>query len=87
MGRSPRSPQQTGSKAYRESLRPDATPEERSPHRWGIILAGGDGVRLRSLTRFICGDDRPKQFCPPLGEGTLLANAWERAERSMFHTL
>jgi mannose-1-phosphate guanylyltransferase len=47
------------------------------------MLAGGDGVRLRSLTRLIFGDDRPKQFCPLLGEGTLLANAWERAERSI----
>lgn len=47
------------------------------------MLAGGDGVRLRSLTRLICGDDRPKQFCPLLGESTLLANAWERAERSI----
>lgn len=41
--------------------------------RWGIILAGGDGVRLRSLTRSISGDDRPKQFSPLLGGQTLLA--------------
>jgi mannose-1-phosphate guanylyltransferase len=27
-----------------------------------IILAGGDGTRLRDLTRRIAGDDRPKQF-------------------------
>lgn len=47
------------------------------------MLAGGDGIRLRSLTRLIFGDDRPKQFCPLLGEGTLLADAWERAERSI----
>ena len=40
--------------------------------RWAIILAGGDGSRLRSLTRAIAGDDRPKQFCPILREETLL---------------
>ncbi len=40
--------------------------------RWGVILAGGDGFRLRSLTRTITGDDRLKQFCPILGEETLL---------------
>jgi mannose-1-phosphate guanylyltransferase len=42
-------------------------------HRWGVILAGGDGTRLRSLTRLVSGDDRPKQFCPLLGERPLLA--------------
>lgn len=41
-------------------------------HRWAIILAGGDGTRLRSLTRAIAGDDRPKQFCPILRNETLL---------------
>ena len=51
--------------------------------RWGVILAGGDGLRLRRLTRFVCGDDRPKQFCPLLGKCTLLQEARERAERSI----
>jgi len=37
-----------------------------------IILAGGEGTRLRSLTRALVGDDRPKQFCPVLGSETLL---------------
>lgn len=33
--------------------------------RAAIILAGGEGVRLRSVTRLITGkDDVPKQFCP-----------------------
>lgn len=40
--------------------------------RWAVILAGGDGFRLRPLTRIIAGDDRPKQFCPVLGGETLL---------------
>jgi mannose-1-phosphate guanylyltransferase len=51
--------------------------------RWGIVLAGGDGVRLRGLTRLICGDDRPKQFCPLFGERTLLDQTRGRAERSL----
>lgn len=41
-------------------------------HRWGIVLAGGDGKRLLPLTRRIAGDDRPKQFCPILYGETLL---------------
>src|SRR5579871_1801725 len=51
--------------------------------RWGVILAGGDGVRLRPLTRFICGDERPKQFCPLYGGATLLVQALARAGRSI----
>jgi mannose-1-phosphate guanylyltransferase len=40
--------------------------------RWAIILAGGEGKRLRSLTRRISGRAIPKQFCPVVGEHTLL---------------
>jgi len=47
--------------------------------RWGMILAGGDGTRLRSLTRRIAGDERPKQFCRLLGEKTLLEQTRRRA--------
>jgi mannose-1-phosphate guanylyltransferase len=46
--------------------------------RWAIVLAGGDGTRLRELTRRIAGDDRPKQFCPLVGERTLLAETRRR---------
>ncbi len=40
--------------------------------RYAVILAGGDGSRLKSLTRSISGDDRPKQFCPIIGGQSLL---------------
>ncbi|HYP14925.1 MAG TPA: sugar phosphate nucleotidyltransferase [Bryobacteraceae bacterium] len=40
--------------------------------RWGVILAGGDGTRLLSLTRSLTGDDTPKQFCALGGRETLL---------------
>lgn len=46
---------------------------------WGVILAGGDGVRLRSMTRRIAGDDRPKQFCALVGDETLLTETRRRA--------
>ena len=44
-----------------------------------IILAGGNGERLRPLTRLLVGDDRPKQFCPVVGEETLLDQTRRRA--------
>lgn len=55
----------------------------RADRRWAVILAGGDGLRLRKLTQFISGDDRPKQFCRILGELTLLEEAGLRTERSV----
>lgn len=47
-------------------------------NEWALILAGGDGTRLKSLTRRIAGDDRPKQFCPVLGGATLLEETQRR---------
>jgi mannose-1-phosphate guanylyltransferase len=49
-----------------------AAGDSRGANRWAVILAGGDGTRLRPLTRVIAGDERPKQFCAILGDETLL---------------
>jgi len=45
---------------------------ERITPPWAVILAGGDGVRLRPLTTQIVGDARPKQFCAFVDDETLL---------------
>src|SRR5258706_9711766 len=50
-------------------------------HRWATILAGGDGSRLRALTRSVSGDDRPKQFCPFLWGQTPLELTTARVAR------
>lgn len=55
--------------------------QQNHDHRWSVILAGGEGVRLRPLTRLICGDERPKQFCPLFGEISLLARTKLRSEK------
>jgi len=47
-------------------------------NRWAIVLAGGEGKRLRSLTRRL-GYDVPKQFCPLLDRETLLQLTLRRA--------
>jgi hypothetical protein len=50
-------------------------------HHWGEILAGGDGKRLRPLTRRIAGDDRPKLFGAVMGSETLLHQTRRRISR------
>jgi mannose-1-phosphate guanylyltransferase len=45
---------------------------------WAVVLAGGEGVRLRPLVRRIYGDQRPKQFCSLLGTRTLLHQTLDR---------
>ena len=57
---------------------------------WGVLLAGGDGTRLKSLTLKIAEDSRPKQFCRLFGGKSLLTQTEERLEplfrcdRTMF---
>ena len=51
--------------------------------RWAVILAGGDGTRLQSMTRVITGDNRPKQFVPVIGGSTLLNQTRRRVALSI----
>ena len=52
--------------------------------RWAVILAGGDGTRLQSMTRALTGDNRPKQFVPIIGGSTLLDQTRLRVARSVM---
>lgn len=52
-------------------------------NRLAVILAGGDGSRLKSLTKMITGDERPKQFCPILDGRTLLDETRDRVALSI----
>jgi len=52
-------------------------------NKCAMILAGGDGTRLQSMTRAITGDNRPKQFVPVIGGSTLLDQTRRRVALSI----
>ena len=60
---------------------------------WAIVLAGGEGVRLRPLVRRICGDERPKQYVSLVEARSLLQQTIDRLpplippERTMLVTM
>ena len=45
---------------------------------WVLVLAGGEGKRLRTLTTEPCGTPVPKQFCSLWGEHSLIEEAVDR---------
>jgi len=49
---------------------------------WGLVLAGGDGRRVRALTQVISGSPIPKQYCGIVGR-TLLERTLRRTGRSI----
>jgi mannose-1-phosphate guanylyltransferase len=50
-------------------------------HVWAVVLAGGQGIRLRELTRHVYGDDRPKQYAVLTGSKSLLRQTLDRVSR------
>lgn len=53
--------------------------DDRAASAWAVVLAGGEGMRLRSVTRAIVGDDRPKQYVPLISGDSLLRQTLTRA--------
>lgn len=54
-------------------------PTNRAPMPvWAVVLAAGEGTRLRSLTSDAAGRSTPKQYCSLFGGATLLEDALQR---------
>jgi len=49
------------------------------PHQWALVLAAGEGSRLRALTTQPCGTPVPKQYCSLSGGPSLVEDAMARA--------
>ncbi|MCX6843861.1 MAG: NTP transferase domain-containing protein, partial [candidate division WOR-3 bacterium] len=47
--------------------------------RWGIVLAGGEGARMRPLIVYWTGGDRPKQYCTFVGSRSMFQHTVDRA--------
>ncbi len=57
------------------------TMAQQSNNLWGLILAGGDGKRLREFVRLRFNSDRPKQFCAFHGTRSMLGATVDRVRR------
>jgi mannose-1-phosphate guanylyltransferase len=49
-----------------------------APETWGLVLAGGDGTRLRDLTQLLTGKPIPKQYCRITGTRSMLETTLDR---------
>src|SRR5512139_1264407 len=45
---------------------------------WAVVLAGGEGQRMRSLIRSWLGKGRPKQYCAFVGTRSMLKHTLDR---------
>src|SRR5262245_34480089 len=48
-------------------------------HMWSVVLAGGTGTRLRGLTRYLYGEERPKQYAALIDGKSLLRQTLDRS--------
>jgi mannose-1-phosphate guanylyltransferase len=47
---------------------------------WSVVLAGGDGERIRPFIEYWLGRHRPKQYCTFVGTRSLLQHTIDRAD-------
>lgn len=58
-------------------------PNAGRPHRCGIVLAAGDGMRLQPYVRSLRGRSLPKQYVNFVGKRSMLEHTFARVERTL----
>jgi mannose-1-phosphate guanylyltransferase len=53
----------------------------RQTNVWGIVLAGGEGTRVRGFLKQLCGGDGLKQFSPIIGRRSMLQHTLDRMQQ------
>ena len=48
---------------------------------WGIVLAAGEGTRVRAFLSELCGGRGIKQFCAVIGRRSMLLKSEQRRDR------
>ncbi len=64
-----------------EATRPEIEGLSSAGHRWTVVLAGGEGNRIRPAILDWLGEQRPKQYCTFVGTRSLLEHTFSRAGR------
>ncbi len=54
--------------------------DSQKEHLWGVVLAGGDGTRVRGFLSQLCNNRGIKQFCAVVGRRSMLEHTLARAE-------
>lgn len=61
-------------------------PDRNAHNPWGIVLAGGEGTRVREFLAQLCGGRGIKQFCAVTGRRSMLEHTLARVERLIPRT-
>jgi mannose-1-phosphate guanylyltransferase len=57
--------------------------DDASSHQnlWSVVLAGGEGERLKPFVRELLGYEKPKQYCTFVGTRSMLQHTLDRSLR------
>ena len=64
-----------------QSMEVNSMDSDTMQYLWGIVLAGGDGTRVRDFLRQCCGGRGIKQFCAVIGQRSMLEHTLACIER------